>query len=59
MKWKDWGKRFGVGGDPEFTFAYVKFEMFQSAMSGHSGCVNTEFRGKLWAGETNLGVIDM
>lgn len=44
LKWKDLGRRFGVGGEPEFTSENAAFEKFQSVISGHSGCVNTEFR---------------
>lgn len=58
LKWKDL-RRFGVGGEPEFTSENATFEKFQSVISGHSGCVNMEFRGKLWAGEINLGAVRM
>lgn len=48
------GRRLGVWGDQELSF-----EKIQAGKSGHLVRVNTEFRAKLWAEETNWGVFSV
>lgn len=41
--------RFGVERYQKPSFEYVKFERIQAVRSRQSGCMNPEFREKLWA----------